>query len=412
MPGVYRISPTGAPNLCRPPSLNMNILWITLEPILPANTGGRIGVFKRVEYLSKSNTIYLFAPYDNESDLRYIDQAKKYCREVCYYKRNKGFFTLLKSLFLPFTVSSRIIPNMKRDIADCLKNKQIDLINIDFPHMCYSIDAKKTDAPIVLNEHNVEWMFYKNIAKSSPNPIKKLAYWIDSFRLKKAEERLHRKIRFSLVTFVSKKDMDFYRRWMKASERLCLVPPGAEEHQIARGKKKKSTILFVGKMSAMPNVEGVEWFCTRVMPAIKKEIPDAVFEIVGKDPSSNIKKLSNDHIRVAGTVDSVSDYYASASLVVLPLLHGGGVKIKLLEAASYGSPIVSTSVGVEGTDFEDGVHALVADDDSTFAQQCIRLLKDDKLSSTLSQNALNLFKQKYLWEKICEGYERELEKCL
>ena len=151
---------------------------------------------------------------------------------------------------------------------------------------------------------------------------------------------------------MSTDDKEYYSKWMGFKDKLELIPVGADSRKKDDGINKNQDgkiILFVGKMSAEPNIDAVTWFSKEVFPNIKKKMIDVKFYIVGRDPSDAIKKLASDSITVTGGVESVEEYYTHADLVVLPLRYGGGVKIKLLEAISYKKPIVSTSIGVEGT---------------------------------------------------------------
>lgn len=182
----------------------MKILWITLESILPANSGGRLGVFKRIEQLSKTEDIYLFYPYDKEEELEYVNEIKKYCKEVHPYSRNKNKKNAFLNLYrYPYTVSSRNINAMRDDIKECIEKNDIDVINVDFPHMCANLINIDTQIPIILNEHNIEWKVYKTISSSQKNILKKILYYIDSFRLKKFEEKILKKIKLHMITFVS-----------------------------------------------------------------------------------------------------------------------------------------------------------------------------------------------------------------
>lgn len=381
----------------------MKILWITLESILPANTGGRIGVYKRLEQIAKTEEIYLFYPYDNEIELKYVDELKKICKKVYPYNRNNnkknGFLNIWK---YPFTVSSRRIYSMEKDIKACIKNEKIDVINVDFPHMCASLEKLDCSVPIVLNEHNIEWKVYRTIAKSHRNIIKKLAYFVDSFRLRNFEKKLFKDIRFSKVTFVSSKDMKYMiDGGFVDQSNAVLIPVGAEEHPFKENKHTGNNIVFVGKMSYGPNIEAVNWFANEILPKLTDKISELKFYVVGKDPSDEVKQLESDNIVVTGMVDDVSKYYELADLVVLPLKNGGGVKVKLLEAISYRKPIVSTSVGVEGTYYAE--HFIpVANETTRFAQYCEEILCGEKKYP--EKEVYDYFVSNYTWEHIGEKY--------
>lgn len=393
----------------------MRILWITLECIYPPNTGGRIGVFKRLEQLySKGNEIYLFYPYDNDSDVQAERELSKYCKEVFAYQRKISFRTLMKSLRYPYTIASRDIKELQRDIADCIEKNNIDLINVDFPHMCVNLfgTVKNHDIPIVLNQHNIEWKFYREVAHSNKNILKKFLYFADSFRLKRYEERLSKKINFSGITFVSDSDMEYYAQWIGNKEKLRLIPVGADIPSQGNKFTKKSSekaIVFVGKMSAAPNEDAAVWFVSKILPRILTEFPDLKFYIVGKDPTKQVLKLANRNVVVTGMVESLDDYYNIADLVVLPLRHGEGVKVKLLEAMSYVKPVVTTSVGSQGILHSEKIGFLIDDEARNFADDCISVLKDSVQASKTGEKLFEYFLRNYTWEIIGENYQEFLE---
>lgn len=386
----------------------MNILWITLETVLPANSGGRLGVYKRLEQVVKTENVYLFYPYDIDDELRYADELRKLCVEVYpYYRERNKKRALLNIWKYPFTVGSRCIPQMHADIQMCIKTNKIDVINVDFPHMCSNLLDLAVTLPIVLNEHNIEWKVYKTIANSQKNVMKKIAYWVDSFRLKRFEDEVFKKLNIVKVTFVSENDMDYMTRvGLVDKEKCALIPVGADI-KLSKTRKKKEiskgkNIIFVGKMSYGPNIEAVTWFVNQIFPEILRQVPNTKFYIVGKDPVEEVKSLKSENIIVTGIVDSVDEYYDIADLVVLPLKNGGGVKIKLLEAVSFRKTIVSTSVGTEGTIYADGETISVIDDTYGFAEKCIEALLSNTKDRTKA--AYDIFIKNYTWEIIGKKY--------
>ena len=386
----------------------MKIIWLTLESILPANTGGRIGVFKRLEQISKTDEVFLFYPYDEISELEQVFELEKYCKKVYPYDRKKNRKHGIGKMWkFPFTVSSRDFSSMKKDILKCIKEEKIDLINVDFPHRCVNLLNLGIELPIILNEHNIEWKVYRTIAKSHKNIVKKIAYYVDSFRLRLFEKKIFNKLNISKVTFVSSKDMEFMiDKSIINNDQAELIPVGADINKISVRTHESKNIIFVGKMSYGPNVEAVTWFAKEIFPNIKIDVPDAKFYIVGKDPSNQVKLLQDENIIVTGMIDDVKDYYSIADLVVLPLKNGGGVKVKLLEAISYRIPIVSTSIGVEGTYFTN--HFIpVTDDAEKFSDYCKSILKNDNLYK--DQEIYKYFFQNYTWENIGKKYRKMFE---
>src|SRR5260221_2934640 len=133
-------------------------------------------------------------------------------------------------------------------------------------------------------------------------------------------------------------------------------------------------VLFTGMLNYEPNVEAVRYFVREMLPLIQAEVPYAAFHIAGVNPSPEVKALAADNVYIHDSVHGMRPYFHQASVVVVPLLHGGGNRLKILDAASCGKPVVSTSVGAEGLNFVDGRDLLLADSPDRFVQSVLSLL--------------------------------------
>lgn len=388
----------------------MKILWLTLDALLPMHSGGRLGVLKRLENIYHDHEIYLFYFYSDSFEEQCSRQLKTYCQNVRGYKKEKNKIRiLLNYLYFPYTVSTRINKRLIKDIDECIEQNKIDLINIDFPQMGYSLLKchNLSSIKIVMNLHNIEWQRFEEISKSfSISGIKRLISRMEADKLKRFEEKIYKKLNFSAFTFVTLEDKKFFEAWMtdiKAT--LEIIPGGAVYHPAeVGGIELAHKLVFVGVMSNELNPEGALWFVKNILPKIKEKVPDVEFYIVGKNPIKKLRHLSVPGVYVTGFVDDVSYFYRTASAVVIPILHGGGVKLKLLEAIGYGSIVVSTTMGVKGTNFENGKHILISDDANEFAEYCIDILLNRDKYEKLRLSALDLFKEQYTWEGIGKKY--------
>jgi glycosyltransferase involved in cell wall biosynthesis len=124
--------------------------------------------------------------------------------------------------------------------------------------------------------------------------------------------------------------------------------------------------------------------------------------IVGRNPPAPLARLRFQRgIEVWDNAGDISRCYSNADLVVAPLRAGGGTRIKIIEAAKYGVPIVTTGLGAEGTSFQNGVDMLVADSAEAFLRACVLLLRNRTLARRLTRHARAKAKRDY-----AQGYWR------
>lgn len=391
----------------------MNIIWLTPEIPYPP-IGGRNGVYSRIVQLSKDNNIFLFSIAYNESEKNRTQEMKKYCQEVHYYNRNENRIQkVLKLIVLPYSVASRSLKAIKNDIAECLNKNRIDVIITDFPNMAKNLSGLSLDCYCTLNQHNNEYRRMRDMYYIKTIPyVKRLAYLLESYRLELYEKKLYGSNLFQSITFFSIDDYNSFRhKWKDCSAELKVFPLGANavttEQQC--DDKQHNTFLFVGRLDdiATTNVEAITWFCKSVLPMIEAKI-DANVVIAGANPSATVMNLKKDNVRIIPNYENLDSVYSLADYVILPLLSGGGVKGKLLEAAAYGKVIISTKHGIEGTEFLPEQHVLYGETDKEFAQKCIEAIQKSKKASVIAYNAKMLFKSKYEWRQIGREYNAYL----
>jgi glycosyltransferase involved in cell wall biosynthesis len=156
-------------------------------------------------------------------------------------------------------------------------------------------------------------------------------------------------------------------------ERLNETSQRIQREGISRGPE----LLFVGGFRHSPNVDAMIWFVGEIWPLVAAAVPDARLIIAGSSPPQPIQALGSDAITVSGAIsdEELARRYAEATVAIVPLRFGAGVKGKLLEALSYGRPVVTTSVGIQGLSAL-GPLVDVADDARTFAEAVIDILRD------------------------------------
>lgn len=153
-----------------------------------------------------------------------------------------------------------------------------------------------------------------------------------------------------------------------------VIPSGARP--VHRTPRREQTVLLVGNLGYRPNEEGASWFLKRVWPALQRGVRGPLrFLLAGSQPAARLVRLARRRdVSLSASVSDIAACYGVADIAVVPIRSGSGTRIKLIEAAAYGVPAVSTTIGAEGTAFRHGRDLLLADATDSFTGACIDLL--------------------------------------
>lgn len=158
-------------------------------------------------------------------------------------------------------------------------------------------------------------------------------------------------------------------------------------------------LVFTGQMDYAPNVDAVVHFARQVLPAVRAAHPDACFHIVGRNPAPAVRALASQlGVDVAGAVDDIRPWIASADVVVAPLRIARGIQNKVLEAMAMARPVVASAAAAEGIIAEDGKHFMVAHYDVAMAAAVNALASDRARGAAMGQAARAHMLQCYQWD--------------
>lgn len=174
------------------------------------------------------------------------------------------------------------------------------------------------------------------------------------------------------------------------------------------GLENSRTVTFMGNLEYSPNREAVNVLSSVIAPRVLNEIQDAQFLVIGRRRDQT--KVPG--LIFTGFVDDVSALLSITDVGVAPLLHGSGTRLKVLEYLSCGLPVVSTSVGAEGLDIENGANIFIEDDFDSFALRVVELLRNKDLSSSVGKAARALVSSAYDWSHITQKLEIALNHLL
>ena len=150
---------------------------------------------------------------------------------------------------------------------------------------------------------------------------------------------------------------------------LSLFHPGKYE-------RKKDTIVFLGSFDSDFNRDALRFFNSEVFPRVRAEVPEAVAEIVGQCVDPELIESAGPGVEFTGRVDDIRPYLGGCAMMILPLRFAAGVRIRMMEAAAMGTPVVSTPEGVGGMGLASGIEYLEGTDAESLASATVTLLRD------------------------------------
>lgn len=231
--------------------------------------------------------------------------------------------------------------------------------------------------------------------------------------IKKGESNLHKNINALIVCSEQDRKVFSVMNQHKLTTKVIAngVNIGKMFDEVVRQKDPES-ILFCGSLSFAPNSQGLLWFYKNIWHSIKKSFPQLKLLVVGSGelPAESIFLKKDPSLIFSGPVEDVKPWYNKAGLSIVPLLSGSGTRLKIMEAMSYGLPVVSTSKGAEGIEYKDGKSILIADKETDFAKSVIALLKNKQRRLEIQKCARELVEDKYDWNVIGNSLSHFLKK--
>jgi glycosyltransferase involved in cell wall biosynthesis len=397
------------------------VLWVKAGKLLPVDTGGKIRSYNLLRFLAqdKDHEVTLLSYYGGRRDPDYeASLVKEIPGSQTIYTAAPDSNAIQRAVdYLcrlprraPYAVSKFTHPAVQTTVARWLSSGRFDAAVCDFLSASSNFPAR-LPMPCVLFQHNVESSLWQRMAAMESNPIKKLSFAIESAKMTRYERATLG--RFHHIIAVSEHDRQQMLQMNPACQ-ITVVPTGVDTRKFnvaPASSARPPRVVFTGSMDWEPNIDAVDYFCSQIWPRIRSEFPDAIFQIVGRNPHAKVQRLASESVQVTGTVPSVAEYLEKASVVIVPLRIGGGTRLKIFEAMAMGKALVSTSIGAEGLEVESGRDLLLADSASSFADAVILLLRDAAIRRRLEQAAVRLAAQ-YDWSRVVKQFAEVLSKVL
>ncbi len=217
---------------------------------------------------------------------------------------------------------------------------------------------------------------------------------------------------FAGCTVVSEAERERLRMVQPGYHPVEVIPNGVDvaHHTGAFGAPEANTLIFSGALTYSANFDAVEFFLREVLPRIRAERPTVKLAITGKLNGVPIDRLPNrEGVIFTGYLNDIRPAVARSWVSVVPVLSGGGTRLKILESLALGTPVIATRKGAEGLELTPGRDLLIADDPAEFAAAVMRLLRDPGLRTALSESGRRTVAAKYDWPVIGRRFNEFVE---
>jgi glycosyltransferase involved in cell wall biosynthesis len=250
-----------------------------------------------------------------------------------------------------------------------------------------------TDAPLFLRAHNVEDIIWERLASHTGNPVLKQYLLFLAKRLKRYETAMIN--RFDGIIAISDADSRFLRDvGCKVPVHIAPVSVDAEKYQMTNRDASTLTAFHLGSMDWLPNQEGIQWFMENVFPLLQ-DMKGLKIVLAGKGMPDEFYKMAGGNLEVMGKVDDARKFMSDKQMMLVPLLSGGGMRVKIIEGLAAGKTVISTATGAEGIRISDGENILIADEPHKFAAMIRKCVGDHEFCFSVGSRARALINSVY-----------------
>ena len=293
-------------------------------------------------------------------------------------------------------------PNFEKLLIRTVRNTTYDIIQFEGLFVAPYIDGvrKNCKTKLVYRAHNIEHQIWERLSQGKSDPVKKLYLKLIARRIKKYEiQQINKFDAIAVFTGQDKSTMMLYG----AKIPVEIVPVGINlDHYVPDFSLTEfPSLFFLGSLDWMPNREGIEWFLQTFHNDFANDELRVKFYVAGND----IPEEFDDYevmgkIFIQGEVDDGLEFVNSKSIMIVPLLSGGGMRVKIVEGMAMQKCIISTSLGAEGINYKNGVNILIANTREEFFKAIKRCIADEDYCKAVGSNARKLMEEQHDVNKV------------
>jgi sugar transferase (PEP-CTERM/EpsH1 system associated) len=393
-------------------SRRLKVLVLSAEPPYPPTHGGaRLKLCNVLKFLNERHELTLLTFLETPDERDYLPALKEICSKVRVFDRKpiSAPPTLRERFQAPF-YKMAYTEEMAAAIQRELRESDFDLVHVDMAHMAVYTPLLRGKRKLLAAHDSQTLSRQSRLPLATTFGEKLRARW-ELGRVRSFEQTFFPE--YDECVVVAEEDRATLR-WLCPTLRVEIIPNGIDLdffRPTPRELEETNRLVFTGTMDFRPNVDAAKWFVAEILPLIRKQHPDAIFQVIGRNPTEDVRALAKvNGVEVTGFVADFRPLVARASVYVCPLRVGSGMKNKTLEAMAMGKAIVTTSEGASGIGGREGVEFVIAEDAGAFAQGVTRLMDDPMARARLGTAGRIFAEVNYSWERtgelFADTYER------
>ncbi|AWM32087.1 glycosyltransferase family 4 protein [Hymenobacter nivis] len=352
----------------------MHILQVSPRVPFPLHDGGAIGIYNITAGLLRAghrvtmlaiNTPKHYQPADA---LAHLGPNFRLVT-VAVDTRLKPLKALRNLLFsgMPYNVERFISSEVIGALVALIQAEKFDVIQYEGTYMAWyhewlaSEELTPERTVSVLRAHNIEYVIWERLAKGEKNSAKRRYLSQLATRLRSFEKEYL--WCFDGVAAITEEDIVRLKE-LGCPEPIALIPAAVEMSSFQPDpaiEPRLRSVFMIGSLNWLPNLEGLDWLLREVWPAVHAELPDLELHVAGTGTPPHLLAPRTDNVFIHGFVDSAAAFMRQYDLMLVPLLSGGGMRVKIIEGMALGKAILSTGLGAEGIAVRDGHDVVLRD---------------------------------------------------
>ncbi len=360
-----------------PSTIKSKLLLISAIPPQPQDSGGATRIKNTITELSKYYNV----------DFVSFDQSE--------IKIQPKSFSLFFTNFIPYWFTHWYSQKLISKVKDLIKQNKYDIIQIEFSQLLYLVKYLPKNIKKVFTSHDIASIsFYRRIFDDHPSILKIIFRYLTFLQIYFYEKKYLSK--FDTIITVSQKDKQTLQKQLPNKKIVCLENGIDKINFLKKTPSKVVRLGYIGSFDHTPNLNAVKYFYQQIAPLLEKENIQYKFFLAGKnDPKfvkNNFPKITD-----LGMVKETQDFYKNIDFLITPIFAGSGSRIKILEALSFGIPVISSPIGAEGINIKSD-YLQIATTPTEYIQSIKKnhQLNNDQLSQQLTP---------LLWKNIINKYQ-------